>query len=174
MLRSIEMEPYCHVLIPGLGEGPRVGFMSPRELQVMELKAMGIANREIAWRLGISGDTVKNFVASALYKSGSNSVGTILALIESGGISRERVSQGLDFERYRYLSDIQKKVLVYLSAPDTIDYTCARIAYDLRMAEQTFKNHCGDIYRVLEIEPSLLRLRVFSALMPNNLTFDVA
>jgi DNA-binding NarL/FixJ family response regulator len=42
------------------------GVLSPRELEVLQMMAEGLANKEIAWRLGISEHTVKFHVASIL------------------------------------------------------------------------------------------------------------
>ena len=42
------------------------GALSPREVQVLQMMAEGLANKEIAWRLGISEHTVKFHVASIL------------------------------------------------------------------------------------------------------------
>jgi len=42
------------------------GVLSPRELEVLQMMAEGLANKEIAWRMGISEHTVKFHVASIL------------------------------------------------------------------------------------------------------------
>ncbi len=42
--------------------------LTPRELEVLRMMAEGVANKEIAWRLGISEHTVKFHVASILGK----------------------------------------------------------------------------------------------------------
>jgi len=42
------------------------GVLSPREMQVLQLMAEGLANKEIAWQMGISEHTVKFHVASIL------------------------------------------------------------------------------------------------------------
>ena len=42
--------------------------LTPRELEVLRMMAEGVANKEIAWRLGISDHTVKFHVASILGK----------------------------------------------------------------------------------------------------------
>lgn len=44
--------------------------LSPREAQVADLLARGLANRQIAERLGIAGKTVSNLVSSVLAKLG--------------------------------------------------------------------------------------------------------
>ena len=142
--------------------------LSPRELEILELKAMGLINKEIAWKLGISPDTVKNFLSSALRKSGTNTVGTVLALIKSGRINREKLLDGIDCERYKYLSVIQIQLIQHILVPSTFEQTSSQMAYDMGISEQTFKNHCGGIYRTLEISPSVLRLRVFMYLAPAN------
>jgi DNA-binding NarL/FixJ family response regulator len=48
-------------------EGP-LAALTPRELEVLRMMADGAANKEIAWKLGISEHTVKFHVASILGK----------------------------------------------------------------------------------------------------------
>ncbi len=62
-----------------LAQGPRTAAaptaeeLTPREIEVLRLLAEGDANKEIAWRLGISEHTVKFHVASILGKLGAAS-----------------------------------------------------------------------------------------------------
>jgi DNA-binding NarL/FixJ family response regulator len=49
------------------------GVLSPREMQVLQMMAEGFANKEIAWRLGISEHTVKFHVASILNRLDASS-----------------------------------------------------------------------------------------------------
>ena len=44
--------------------------LSPREMEILELICQGTPNKEIARRLGISYQTVKNHVTSVLHKLG--------------------------------------------------------------------------------------------------------
>lgn len=46
----------------------RLGALSPRELEVLELVAQGLTNRELAQRLSLSEKTAKNYVSSMLKK----------------------------------------------------------------------------------------------------------
>ncbi len=45
--------------------------LSPRELEILHLIVEGLANKEIAWRLGIAEGTVKLHVAKVLAKTGA-------------------------------------------------------------------------------------------------------
>lgn len=47
--------------------------LTPRETEVLKMIADGLANKEIAWRLGITEHTVKFHVASLLTKLNANS-----------------------------------------------------------------------------------------------------
>jgi DNA-binding NarL/FixJ family response regulator len=44
--------------------------LSPREMEILELVIQGMSNREIAYQLGISHQTVKNHMTSILSKLG--------------------------------------------------------------------------------------------------------
>ena len=128
---------------------------------------MGLINKEIAWKLGLSPDTIKNFISSALSKSGMGTAGTISSLIKKGYLSADRLSQEFDFSKIKDLNGREKEILEFLSSPQHLDLTCSRIAYELGMPEQSFKNQCGEMYRKLGIIPSFLSLRVFSFLNKN-------
>jgi DNA-binding NarL/FixJ family response regulator len=57
------------VLLPGRQENP-VDQLSERELQVLRLAAAGLANKQIARRLGISESTVKVHIGSVFRRIG--------------------------------------------------------------------------------------------------------
>jgi len=52
---------------------PLIEELTPRELEVLRMVAAGLANREIASRLGISGHTIKFHISSILGKLGASS-----------------------------------------------------------------------------------------------------
>jgi len=60
---------------PGAAEPPDAGggALTPRELEVLRMLAEGAANKEIAWKLGISEHTVKFHVASVMGKLNASS-----------------------------------------------------------------------------------------------------
>jgi DNA-binding CsgD family transcriptional regulator len=47
------------------------GRITPREIQILQLTATGATNREVALRLGISPDTVKNRMGGIYRKLGT-------------------------------------------------------------------------------------------------------
>ena len=51
-------------------EGQFFAPLSPRETEILELVIQGMSNREIAYNLGISHQTVKNHMTSILSKLG--------------------------------------------------------------------------------------------------------
>lgn len=67
----ILMPPPRHQAEFGDDGGPIVESVTPRELEVLELVAMGLSNKGVADRLGISDQTVKFHLASIAGKLGA-------------------------------------------------------------------------------------------------------
>ena len=59
--------------------------LSPREMEVLVLAAMGLTNKEIAYRLGISERTVQFHMNSIFNKTGTNSRTEAVALAARSG-----------------------------------------------------------------------------------------
>ena len=49
--------------------------LSPRQMMVVELRASGLLNKQIAARMGISEYTVKEYISAALRKTACRTVG---------------------------------------------------------------------------------------------------
>ncbi len=62
--------------------------LTPRELEVVELLASGLSNKEIAERLGVSFHTVKFHVNAILGKLGASSRAEVVALAAKAGLLR--------------------------------------------------------------------------------------
>jgi DNA-binding NarL/FixJ family response regulator len=60
-------------------------LLSPRELEVLNLAARGLTNKEIAYRLGISDRTAQFHMNSIFNKTGTNSRTEIVALAVQNG-----------------------------------------------------------------------------------------
>ena len=59
--------------------------LSPREMEVLGLASLGLTNKEIAYRLGISDRTVQFHMNSIFNKTGTNSRTEIVALAVRSG-----------------------------------------------------------------------------------------
>lgn len=64
-------------------------LLTSREIQILELKAQGLTNKEVAFNLGISIQTVKNHISSSLRKLGIDGSGIVYAFIELGWLRVE-------------------------------------------------------------------------------------
>jgi len=70
LVAELRSRPSRLVRVPDAAELPGRDVLSPRELEVARLLAVGASNREIADRLSLSEGTVKNHVSSMLRKLG--------------------------------------------------------------------------------------------------------
>ena len=82
----------ARLLMRGLDQEPdriraesAVGILTPRERDVTRLTALGKTNHEIAYELGISGETVKSHISSTLAKLGLHSKSELRLLVQSLG-----------------------------------------------------------------------------------------
>ena len=66
-----ELEALLGTGRPALQNAEADATLTPRELEVLRMMAVGAANKTIAWKLGISEHTVKFHVASILSKLGA-------------------------------------------------------------------------------------------------------
>lgn len=64
------LRDFCRRLVPA---GRHDGMLSEREVDVLAHAATGLANGEIAVALGLSPETVKSYLRSALAKLGAHS-----------------------------------------------------------------------------------------------------
>ena len=66
--------------VPGSGNRRRrSNELSPREREVLELRAEGFSHKEVAYRLSMSVQTVKNHIFSANRRVGGRSIRELLA-----------------------------------------------------------------------------------------------
>lgn len=63
----------------------RAAGLSPREREVAALVGRGLANKEIAWKLGISKNTVKEYLSKAYVKTGADGRAALIAFLYGGG-----------------------------------------------------------------------------------------
>jgi DNA-binding NarL/FixJ family response regulator len=73
LIEPQELESLLAATVPAHAAEAPTAPLTPRELEVLRMMAEGAANKEIAWRLGISEHTVKFHVASILAKLNAGS-----------------------------------------------------------------------------------------------------
>lgn len=74
----------------GRGTGPAGDDLTPRETDILELIGEGMTNREIADRLGISVNTVRNHIQHLLTKLDAHSKLEAVTVASRGGLLRMR------------------------------------------------------------------------------------
>ncbi|MCZ6530062.1 MAG: LuxR C-terminal-related transcriptional regulator [Chloroflexi bacterium] len=86
----------AQLLMRGLDQEPdriraesAVGILTPRERDVTHLTALGKTNHEIAFELGISGETVKSHIRSTLAKLALHSKSELRLLVQTLGSWKE-------------------------------------------------------------------------------------
>ncbi len=141
--------------------------LSPRGREIFHQKALGLGYVQIAYNLSISEQTVKHNVSREIRKTGGSSFDIIAGTIRSGDADVERLSEGLEFERIRLLSDREREVLGTMVIPGIGSYD-ETIAAHLKITEKTVRNHISAILRKLNVQNSL-RARVFRLLAPAHL-----
>ena len=72
--------------MPSAAEVARLGRLTARERQVVELVAAGLANKEAAYRLGISQRTVEGHRARAMHKLGVRTLGELVRQLVVSGL----------------------------------------------------------------------------------------
>jgi DNA-binding NarL/FixJ family response regulator len=86
--RALGLDADGLLVAEGLVEEPLVESLTPRELQVLELVAGGLANKAIAGRLGVSEETVKFHLGSVFGKLGaSNRTDAVRLALRRGLVS---------------------------------------------------------------------------------------
>jgi len=88
------------ILTRGLDQEPdrvraeaAVGILTPRERDVTRLTALGKTNHEIAYKLGISGETVKSHIRSTLAKLGVHSKSELRLLVQGLDLWEEELER---------------------------------------------------------------------------------
>jgi DNA-binding NarL/FixJ family response regulator len=69
---AVEVDAYLMAAASRLDEAPLVERLTPRETEVLQLLADGLANKVIAAKLGVSEETVKFHLASVFGKLGAS------------------------------------------------------------------------------------------------------
>lgn len=79
------LQGVCDRLTPGDGRPSPANPLSPRELDVLALVAVGCGNAEAAQRLGLQAETVKSYLRSAMRKLGTHTrMETVVAARRAG------------------------------------------------------------------------------------------
>ena len=67
----------------------KVGKLTPREIEIMDLVVKGMRNKQIAGALGISEKTVKVHRGHVMQKVGARSVSDLIHVAEKAGVNSQ-------------------------------------------------------------------------------------
>lgn len=144
--------------------------LTPGEIEVMELKAKGLRNRQIAETLNIPENDVRVTLSRVIRRRKSESSFHVVSkLLETGELSSEKVSKGFQFYRYLLLTEREKKIVDSLGDPDTWQKGKKQGAFKLNISEGHFKNLISSILLKLQV-PNGLGVAVFRLLLPDEVS----
>lgn len=116
---------------------------TPRELEILQLRALGFLNKEIVTKLGITERTVKNTEEEMYRRIGTKAaLPTILIALKSGDLKLNELVGDFVLEKVNSLFPREREVLEVLSATGG---TNQEIADSLQITERTVKCHLTNI-----------------------------
>lgn len=125
-------------------------LLSPRQLQILGLVAMGNEAPEIGKQLGITNTTVKVTSAVAREKVDAPTLGAAVVLaVRQGQLNLESlIPKNYNFDRFQTLTPRQKEVLDVLFSHEGY-ITMRGVASELTYSVDNIKKHLRNIYKVL-------------------------
>lgn len=135
-----------------------VSYLTPEQVGIYKLRAMGFSEKEIATKTYKAYSTVKNKICSI--SGGYNQMEIIAALMNSGGIKKSEIAEGLNFESYDELTIQRKQTLEQIARRESWGQTGEEIAQSLHISLDAFKSRMEAIRKKLGVSNGL-RLRVF-------------
>jgi DNA-binding NarL/FixJ family response regulator len=143
--------------------------LSPQEVEVIELKALGLSNKEVAERLKVKVSVVEQCLVNAVELSGDSVLNSLLAtLIRTDVIDRDRLGSNFAFQNYGKLDEMQIRVLKAMTAQKNLGRTLPDIAYGLQMSAASLSKILVKMYPILGIK-DLQQLITFGLLLPDKI-----
>jgi ribosome-binding protein aMBF1 (putative translation factor) len=142
--------------------------LSEQEVEVIELKSLGLSNREVAGKLKIHVNIVDQCLANAAVLIGDTVPNSLLAtLIKTDVIDKDRLGSNFTFANYDKLDKDQIKMLEAMIAKINLGRTIPDIASGLKMKAPALSKILVKMYPLLGVD-SLQQLITFGLLYSNG------
>jgi DNA-binding CsgD family transcriptional regulator len=127
--------------------------LSEQEIEIIEFKALGLSNREVAEEMKIKISIVEQCLANAVELSGDKLFNSLLAtLIKTDVINRDRLGSNFTFLNYGKLDEEQIRFLAAIIAADNLGKRLPEIAYGLHMSVASLNKILVKMYKILEVK----------------------
>lgn len=135
--------------------------LSPRESQVLGLMAVGAVNKEIAARLGVSEQTIKNHCTEIFHRLHVGSrCNAVVRAVKGGLLDLDKLSEKFDLEKISFLTP--RMITVLSTIVEGIDGN-KELAFNLGLSTHTIKNLKKPIFERLSVDNTVQAILFYMA-----------
>lgn len=142
--------------------------LTPRQLQVLTLAAMGYTRNEVAQHLGTAAHTVQNQMSDILLRLGVYSIlQASLTAVDLGIIDPRKIARSRGIENPSSvivrLSAREREVLETMALDKGARSTLEEVGLQLRISHHTVRNHLTRIYDAIGIRDAVFAVMLYQA-----------